>query len=430
MLIERSHFVIGLVVGVLLLAGGAYALTLQAGALAAGDDVLVELADADRLEAGAPVRIAGVRVGQVMGVEIAGDRVHATVRTPEALPADTRARITTTNALGARAITLEPGDEWDALLNDEPDPVIPLERTEAFVDLPDVTDETVAVLEEADTEAAARLFTSLADVTEDQHDEVGALLDGLEEVGGVVADNRVELEGFLDDAGELLEVLNDADGDLLRTIDGMGEAVAALDARRDDLLEFVRATAETSATTADLVEEERETIDAILDEVAGLLAVVDDHQVDLAHLVGYVGVAFEGFATVGESQGEDNPYWGDIFTTGFGAVGVDAVAGCGGLLDELLDQLLGPGPDCPGEEQSALEPDSGLAPDGDMPGPDELDAPIEQRGPGAAGLLRGIGPAHGTEAGDGERDPGAGPADEERAGLGRFLGEALLGGGS
>ena len=414
MLIERSQFIVGLAIGALLLAGSAYAVTLQAGALAAGDDIVVEFTDADRVEAGAPVRIAGVRVGQVMGVELAGDRVHITVRTPEPLPVDSRARITTTNALGARAVTLEPGEDWDTLLGDQDDPVIPLERTQPFVDLPDVTDETVALLEEADSEAAARLFASLADVTAEQRDEVGALLDGLEGVSGVVADNRQELETFLADAGQLLDVLNDADEDLLRTIDGLGEAVASLDAGREELLDFVRATATTSSTTADLVEEERGRIDAILTEVGALLALVDDHQVDLAHILGYGGVSFEGFATVGESQGEDNPYWGDIFTSGYGAVGVDAIAGCGGMLDEVLDQLLGPGPECPEEEQSALDPAS---PVGEGP------------------LPAGEAAATDDDARDADDDGGqlapasTGPAGGDGSGLKRFLGGGLLGGG-
>ena len=415
MLIERSHFVIGLVVGVLLLGGSVYAVTLQAGALSPGDDILIELADADRLESGAPVRIAGVRVGQVMGVEIAGDRVHVTVRTPEPVPADSHARITTTNALGARAMTLEPGDDWDDLLNDHDDPVIPMERTQAFVDLPDVTDETVALLEEADSEAAARLFASLADVTDDQRDEVGALLDGLEDVGGVVADNRSELESFLADAGELVEVLNAVDDDLLRTIDGLGETVASLDARRDELLDFVRATASASSSTADLVEEERERIDAVLEEIGALLALVDDHQVDVAHLLGYGGVAFEGFATVGESQGEDNPYWGDIFTTGLGAVGVDAIAGCGGMIDAVLDQLLGPGPECPPDERSAIDP---VAP---------IDGGVADVGAAAGGAEPGANGAETSGAG-GETTSGR-DAHDRGAGLGRFLGGELMGGG-
>lgn len=409
MLIERSHFVIGLVVGVVLLVGSAYAVTLQAGALSSGDDIVVELADADRVESGAPVRIAGVRVGQVMGVEIVGDRVHVTVRTPEPVPVDSRARITTTNALGARAVTLDPGDEWDELLNDLDDPVIPLERTEAFVDLPDVTDETVDLLEGADSEAAARLFASLADVTAGQREEVGRLLDGLEDVSGVVADNRAELESFLDDAGELVDVLNSVDDDLLRTIDGLSETVAALDARRDELLDFVRATAGASSSTADLVEEEREHIDAILEEIGALLALVDDHQVDVAHLLGYGGVAFEGFATVAESEGQDNPYWGDIFTTGFGTLGVDAIAGCGGMVDEVLDQLLGPGPECPPDEQSALDP---VPP---VDGGDLLPSD-EPTGAGPEGSGADDGPDTSVVL------PGQG------SDLGRFLGTGLLGG--
>ena len=409
MLIERSHFVTGLVIGVLLLGGTIYAVTLQAGALARGDDIVLEFADADRVESGAPVQIAGVRVGQVMGVEIVGELVEITVRTAEDLPVDTRARVATTNALGARAIALDTGGDWGRLLNDEQEPRIPLERTDALVDLPDVTDETVAFLEDSDTEAAARLFTSLADVTEGQHEEVERLLDGLQRVGGVVEDNREELGTFLEDTGDLLDVLNATDTDLLRTIDGMGQTVGQLNARRDELLQFVRSTATFSSTTADLLGDERARIEQILDDVAGLLATVDEHQVDLAHTLGYGGAAFEGFASVGQSQGQDNPYWGNIFTTGVGEIGVEQFAGCGGMLDQVLDELLGPGPECPPEEQGRAGDD--LPDDTALPEP-----PV----PDPGGLLPDDG---------GDDGPGAGGAGS-RSALERFLGGTRPGGAS
>jgi phospholipid/cholesterol/gamma-HCH transport system substrate-binding protein len=402
MLIERSQFVVGLVVSVLLLAGTAFAVTLQAGALAGGADVVLEFADANGVEPGAPVQVAGVRQGQVTGVEIAGDRVEITVRTPAELSADTRARITTTNALGARAIALETGRDWSTLLTDEDEPRIPLQRTELLVDLPGVTDETVALLEDADTDAAAQLFTSLADVTEDQRDDLERLLEGMQAVGTVVEDNRDDLETFLEDTNALLEVVNDADEDLLRTIDGVGATVAALNERRDELIEFVRSTASFSTTTADLVTEERERIDRILDEVAQLLAIVDEHQVDLAHTVAYGGVAFEGFSTVGESGGVDNPYWGNILTASAGQVGVEAFAGCGGVLDQVFDTILGPGPECPPDERSRVGDDL-----------DDRDVAGE----------RGEGPPGGLDPDNVEETLRQAPGTLER-----FLGRAMLGG--
>jgi phospholipid/cholesterol/gamma-HCH transport system substrate-binding protein len=404
MLIERSQFVVGLVVGALLLAGTAYAVTLQAGALSPGTDIVVEFADANGVESGAPVQVAGVRQGQVQGVELAGDRVEVTLRTPAELSADTRARITTTNALGARAVALDTGSDWSRLLNDEDEPRIPLERTEQLVDLPGVTDETVEMLAESDTEAAAELFTSLADVTEDQREDLERLLDGLASVGAVVEDNQDDLETFLDDTNALLEVVGDADEDLLRTIDGVGETVAALNERRRELVEFVASTASFSTTTADLVTEERERIDRILDEVAELLALVDEHQVDLAHSVAYGGVSFEGFASVAQSQGQDNPYWGNIFTTGAGQFGVDAFAGCGGVLDQLLDTVIAPGPECPEDERSRVG--------------DELD----DRDVGGE---RGDGPPGGLDPDNLEDSARRAPDTLER-----FLGGSLLGEGA
>lgn len=355
MLIERSQPVIGAIVGVLLLAGTAVAVTMQTGALQAGDDIVIELADANRVESGAPLHVAGVRVGQVLGVELAGDRVRVTVRTPEPVPADSTAAVTTTNALGARAVSLELGNDWDDLLNDRDEPVIPLERTESLVDLPEVSDETVALLDEADPEAATRALASLADVAEGQREEVGDLLDGLERVGGVVADSREELSSFLADTTDLLDVLDEADRDLVRTIDGVGALVDRLEARREELIGLASSTASSSSQVADLVEEERAHVDAALEQLGDVLAVVDGHQVDLAHALAYGGVAFEGFASVGYTQGEDNPYWGNILTSGAGLVGVDAFAGCEGVIEQVLDQVLGPGPECPDGEQSRVD---------------------------------------------------------------------------
>lgn len=401
MLLERRQTVVGAVVAAVLAAGTAWAVLLSAGALVGGDEVVVEFASADGLEAGDHVLVAGVRSGQVTDVDIAGDRVEVRLRTTAELPHDTAARVVTRNALGARAVRLEPGDDWDQLLTDG-EARIPLERTAVSIDLPDLADETTAVLEDADADALTELVVALADVTEDQARPLEELLDGLDRVGGTVAARKDDLADFLADTGALVGVLNDADDDLLRAIDEVGGVVAALDERRGDLVALLETTPRLASSAADLLTEERDRIDRSLDEIAGILAIVDAHQVDVAHALAYGGVAFEGFASVGRSAGQPNPYWGNVLTASVGPIGTEALGGCGGVIDQVLDELLGPGPPCTGEEASRVGDDTasrdvlGQRDEGDASSPVPLlpdlsaDAvPAAPSGPGALGRFLG-----------------------------------------
>lgn len=352
MLIERNQFVIGLIAAAVIAAGTVFAVIGTAGGFIGGTPVSAIFTDAAALESGDFVFVAGVRAGAVTGVEIEGDkvRVHFKIEA-EGVPNDSTVSIILQNTLGKRAIKVYPGDSDTPFAEGD---VIPVERTTTPVDFPELGDETVALLGDTNVDALSALTTALADITEGQRDEVASLLDGVERLSRVIADRKDDLATVITRSETFVDALADKDQQLVSIIDDFGSTLGRLAARRADIIRLLDSTATSTNLAADVLESRSSQLDRILFELHEDLQIVDRHQVDIAHVFAYAGVAVEGFAGIGYMHGDaydDTPAWGNVFTTGVGPAGVDAALGCGGTLDTIFEQLIGPDPGCDGTEE-------------------------------------------------------------------------------
>jgi hypothetical protein len=96
---------------------------------------------------------------------------------------------------------------------------------------------------------------------------------------------------------------------------------------------------------ADVVGDNRAQLDSVLDDVHTTLDVLGRHQVDLAQSVAYLGVAIEGFASVGYNGPEEiSRPWANVFTQLIGPVGPDGLLGSCMPIDRMLDLIFGPDP--------------------------------------------------------------------------------------
>lgn len=378
-MLQRNQALVGLVVIALVAVGTAFAIGATAGLFVDGEPMRAEFADAAGLESNDFVYVGGHRAGTVTGVAIEGDRVVVdfTLTVPE-MPADSMAEITLNSALGRRGLTVVPGTSTSHL---EAGSLIPLERTVTPVDLPELGDRSAELLGELDVPALRELTTALGDVTEGNREEVEALLEGVEAVTTIVSERRNEIEAVLDRATVVVDAAASKDAELVRIIDDFGAVLGRLVERREDITRLLEETARTSTLTADLVAERREQIDRVLASFSEDLALIDRHQVDLAHTLAYMPAGLEGFASIGYSGGDartDNPHWGNVFTSNLGSVGIGALLECGGALDRMFTDLLGPDPRC---EQGSQVPTQGgekapPAEDDRDPAPPE-DTPLE-----------------------------------------------------
>lgn len=349
MLLERNQALIGVIVAVLLVAGTAFAVGASGGMFARGTALEAEFADAAGLGTGDFVFVAGVRAGRVLDVGIDGDvaRARFTLEADD-IPADSRAEIIISNTLGKRAIRIVPGSSATPFADGD---VITVDRTSTPIDLPELGDRSAELLGEVDVDALQGLTTALADVTEGKREDVEELIDGIDRVTAVVADRRDELATLIDSSETVVGAMADRDQELVRIIDAFGSTLDRLAERRTDIQRLLDETASTTDVAADLLEERDAQLDRVLDELHTDLAIVDAHQVDLAHTMAYLGVGVSGFASIGYQGGAaklDNPTWGNVFVTGLGQAGVDALLGCGGTLDQLFTDLVGPDPRCDG----------------------------------------------------------------------------------
>ncbi len=359
MLMERNQVIIGVAFSVLLIIGTVVGIAFDRSWVTGGYNVTAYFTDAAGLQAGDSVLIAGVRSGAVESVTLTGDEdkgyVQAVMRVEEPMPSDSSAAVILQNFLGKRAVMLRAGNDWDDELRDGDE--IPVDRTNTPVDFAELNQESVELLRGSDVDALRELVTSVADVTEGQRDEVERLLDGLQRITQVIADRRDDLQTVIDKSEDVFGTLADKDQQLLTIIDRFGSTLEMLAERRQDIERLLVETARSSHLAADLVADQREQLDRVLDELHRDLEIIDAHQVDISHIFAYGGASFEGYANIARQgglgpQGMDNPYWTNIFAQSQGDVGTDALVGCGGTIDEFLDQVFGEDPrTC--EEQDA-----------------------------------------------------------------------------
>lgn len=356
MLLERNQALIGAIAAIVIAIGTAFAVGATGGLFVPGERYEADFADAGGLEEGNFVFIAGVRVGQVTDIELMEDRVRVEFASEAPpFPVDSSADIIIQNTLGKRAIRVNVGNAEE---NVAPGFRIPLERNGDPVDLPDLGDESAELLTELDVDKLQELTTALADVAAASNEDLNRLLVGVEDVATIISERRSELQRLLEEGSTLIRAVDEVDQDIVRIIDAFGSTLDRLDGRRGDIQRLLNETVDATDTANALLLDREEQIDQILTDLHTDLEVVDAHQVDLAHVFAYLGAGLEGFASIGYNGGDaklDNPSWGNVSATELGPLGVEALLGCGGDLDQAFTDAIGPDPECAGDTSTASQ---------------------------------------------------------------------------
>lgn len=406
--LERNQLVIGIIASVFVLAGSTFALLLSGGVFAQTYSVAARFTDAAGIKGGDEVQVAGLKAGKVGGVEIEDGAVTVTldINNDIEMPADSIAEIRIETLLGRKNVTLHGGSSDEMLASGD---VIPAERTITPVEVTDLADTSVRLLEASDADSLETFMDEITKITKGKRTQVTQLIDGLGDVMAAVDSRRGELSRLLDSLQILSRTFAERDDTLISLIDNYDVVLASLSERTDDLNELLHATDSASFEVASLVRRNRGRLDSALAGLRVTLKTVNDHQMELAAAIPYLEQAVRGYASVGYSQGVPNR-WANIFVQSLGPLGVDAIAGPCGTMDQAFDELLGPDPrDC--DERAEY----GEKEKGDKT--DEEETP--RRGPGS------------------DEDPVRGPLDEVTGDLGDLLdsvtgttgiGDALRGG--
>jgi phospholipid/cholesterol/gamma-HCH transport system substrate-binding protein len=326
---DRNPYVIGVVsVGIIgALVGAAFAV----GIFHLGErayPVRGIFTDAGGIQAGDDVRVAGVKVGRVTGVE--ADRrlgrvfVDFLVADGVDLGPETTAEVALQTLLGTKFLRLD-GPVEGPFLASVPDRerVIPLERTKTPFDVFELTKVGTKTIEATDTEALNRMITQLATVTEGKHDQIGELLRSITIVSEAITSRDAELQQLLDRGEVLSRTLAEKDQTLVGLIDQSQDVLDLVNRRRVDLGDALDDGATTVEELASIVAAHKAQVDAMLDTLHPTVAILDRRQGDLDRTLSWVGSG-----ALGLSKAVSKGPWQEIYIR---SIGPDVIT--------LLEQL-------------------------------------------------------------------------------------------
>ena len=276
---ERNKTVIGAIgMGlILLLLVGAFksdALPFVGG----GKVYKADFSEAAGLQKMDEVRVAGVKVGKVVGIKLENDHVVVEMRLKGVqLGRLTRAEIKIKTVLGRKYIAVEPDGDGEL----DPDTHIPVSRTKAPYDISPAFQELAQTVGQIDTEQLARSFTTMADAFRDTPNEVRASLNGLSRLSQTIASRDAQLRVLLDRANGVTRILADRDDDLMTFLKDTDLVLQEVRARRAAIHKLLVSTTELSQQLIALVRENRAALDPALTHLRNVVDVLRKNQANL-----------------------------------------------------------------------------------------------------------------------------------------------------
>lgn len=244
-----------------------------------GDTYHAMFTEAGGLKVNDEVRIAGVRVGKVDEIELAGNEVKVSFKVDDAAEfgADTRAAIKVKTILGSMFLALEPagGGQLDE------GATIPAARTTSPFDVVEAFEGLASTSEQIDTDQLAESLTTLADLTRNTPEEFRGALDGLSRLSANIAAKDEQLNTLLVNLERVSTVLDERDRDIIKLMEDSDVLFRALVARRDAVHNLLVSSTTLSKELTRLIDQSREDLKPALAHLENVIAVLNKNEDNL-----------------------------------------------------------------------------------------------------------------------------------------------------
>ncbi len=195
-----------------------------------GTSYHAQLTDASGLHKGNMVQVAGVRVGRVNALHIAGDHVTVDfdVKGTE-LGRKTRASVQVLNLLGEKYLEVTPAGSGQMDGGD----TIPTSRTDASYDIVATLGELTTRTEDIDTGKLSEALTTLGDTLNAASPHVQKTFTGLSRISQAIASRDESIQQLLHRADRVTTLLSERRGDLVTLMKEGDQVFQELIKRRD-----------------------------------------------------------------------------------------------------------------------------------------------------------------------------------------------------
>ena len=260
-----------------------------------GDTYYAAFSEAGGLKANDEVRVAGVRVGKVQTVDLAGDhvRVEFTVEDGVQFGPSTGAAIKVKTLLGAMYLALEPAG--DGQMEEESE--IPVDRTSSPYDVVDAFSGLADTSERIDTDRLAQSLDTLSGLMENTPEEFKAALEGMSALSTNIAARDEQLNELLGNMQKVSKVLADRNGDLITLMEDGDKLFRALVARREAVHDLLVATSQLSRELTLLVQQTRADLKPALDHLDNVVDMLNKNQENLDNSLRLMAPFYRVFAS-------------------------------------------------------------------------------------------------------------------------------------
>jgi len=292
--------------------------------------------DSGGLKNGAPVRVAGINVGEVTNVapdyQLGQIIITWEVDSGVHVGPDTRAEIGTATLLGGdymRLSNTEGGSSYQDLPADERR--VPLERTGAPYTVINALSDATRNFNQFDVDAVNNVIQQIGDTIKANQATLPDVVGNLEKLGLAVQARQDQLDALIANGQQVTATLASRDQQLGGLIDQAGALLDALNGRRQQLSELLGSGNQVVNQMADVIEGKRAEIDAILSDLHTTLGAVQRQMPNLNTGLAWAGPTFNELVKV---------QTGNSFNTAIIGIGPFSL----NVLNDFLDELIGPRP--------------------------------------------------------------------------------------
>lgn len=238
-------------------------------------------AEAGGIRSGDPVRIAGVTVGKVTGIDLENAHVMITftVKGGPRLGNQTGAAVKLQTLLGKKYLQVTPAGAGHLRGSDE----IPLARTTSSYDVVDAFSDLTTTTAPIDTSQLAQALETLSTEFKDSPADVKASLDGLSRLSRTVASRDDQLRELLSRAHSVTGVVADRNTQVASLIQNGDLLLQELDQRRAAIHTLFLNTSRLAVQLTGLVEDNRAQLAPALAQLHHVLATLQQEETSLSN---------------------------------------------------------------------------------------------------------------------------------------------------
>jgi phospholipid/cholesterol/gamma-HCH transport system substrate-binding protein len=253
---ERNPVIIGMI-GLALIAAmmlGAFRAD-RLPIIGSGDVYHAEFAEIGGLKSGDEVRIAGVAVGNVQGIELDGNKVRVTFKMDKGTDfgTETGADIRVRTLLGAEFLALTPKGSGQLAEGS----TIPLERTIAPYDVVQAFSDLSLTTDQIDIPQLSQALDTLSEISTQTPEEFRGAIKGVSDLSRNLAARDDQINTLLVNLKKVSGVLNSRNDELVTLFKDSDTLFQAISARRDSIHRLLVSTQTISTQLRGLVKDTR-----------------------------------------------------------------------------------------------------------------------------------------------------------------------------